>query len=94
MFFNKWFSKKETIIEKGSCYAVLRGDYLGEIFVFFEQKDDTMFFVTLPKMEIRKVDIAKFEIGVKEKIIDFVNILPKTVLKVVENHGKNTLKCK
>jgi hypothetical protein len=94
MLFNTWFSKKETIIEKGSCYGVLRGDYLGEIFVFFKEENDTMFFVSLPKMEIRKVDIAKFEIGVKEKILDFVNILPKDVFKVIESHGKNTLKGK
>lgn len=94
MFFNKWFSKNKTIIEKGSCYAVLKGDYVGEIFVFFEQQKDTLFFMTLPKMEIRKVDIAKFEIGIKEKIIDFVNVLPKKIFKVVENHGKKKLKPK
>jgi hypothetical protein len=93
-FFNSWFSKSRSFLEKGSCYAVLKGDYHGEIFVFFKQENELLFFVTLPKMEIRKVDTAKFEIGLKEKILDFINILPKNVFKVIESHGKNTLKCK
>jgi dUTPase len=89
--FNNVFSKKKNYIEKGSSYAVLRGDYYGEIFVFFYQEDDTLFFVSLPKMEIRKVNVVKFNIGVKDKILDFVNIVPKKIYKVIECHGKNSI---
>ena len=45
-------------------------------------------------MEIRKVDIVKFDIGIKEKILDFINILPYDVYKVVESHGKKTMSTK
>jgi len=83
--------KEKTLIEKGSSYGVLRGDYHGEIFVFFKQDDDILFFVSLPKMELRKVDIAKFNIGLSEKILDFINILPKNIYKVIEAHGKSIL---
>ena len=92
--FKKLFSKEKNHIEKGSSYGVLRGDYHGEIFVFFKQEDHTLFFVTLPKMELREVDIAKFEIGLKEKILDFINIIPQDVYKVVEAHGKNLIAAK
>jgi len=94
MFFRNLFSKTKNHIEKGSTYGVLKGDYKGEIFVFFQQKDHTLHFVTLPKMELRKVDIGKFDIGIKEKILDFINILPYDVYKVVESHGKNILSAK
>lgn len=92
--FNRFFKKEKTHIEKGSSYAVLRGDYYGEIFVFFHQENHTLLFVSLPKMEIRKVDVIKFDIGVKDKILDFVNIIPQNVYKVIESHGKNTIASK
>lgn len=89
--FNIFFPKAKTHIEKGSSYAVLRGDYYGEILVFFHQEKETLFFVSMPKMEIRKVDIAKFDIGLENKILDFVNIVPSDVYKLVKIHGKNTM---
>jgi len=91
---DKFFPKKITHIEKGSSYAVLRGDYYGEIFVFFHQEEDTLLFVSLPKMEIRRVNIIKFDIGVRDKILDFINFIPKNVYKVLESHGKNTIASK
>jgi hypothetical protein len=45
-------------------------------------------------MELRKVDIVKFDIGIKDKILDFINILPYDVYKVVESHGKNIIATK
>ena len=88
---NIFFPIKKTHIVKGSSYAILRGDYYGEIFVFFHQEDNTLFFVSLPKMEVRKVDIIKFDIGLGNKILDFVNIVPSDVYKLVKTHGKNTM---
>ncbi len=90
-FFNSFFSEKKNCIEKGSSYAVLRGDYYGEIFVFFRQEEDTLFFVSLPKMHVRKVNVIKFNIGVRDGILDFINIIPKNIYKVIECHGKNNI---
>ena len=42
---NIFFPIKKTHIVKGSSYAILRGDYYGEIFVFFHQEDNTLFFI-------------------------------------------------
>lgn len=94
MFFKKLFSKDKNHIEKGSSYGVLKGDYRGEIFVFFKQEDCILYFVSLPKMELRKVDMCKFDIGLKDKILDFINIIPEDVYKVVESHGKNLISTK
>lgn len=94
IFRNLFIKKETTYIEKGSCYGVLRGDYHGEIFVFFKQEDHTLFFVSIPKMEIRKVDLVKFQIGLKEKILESFNILPKDVYKVIETHGNNMIRVK
>ena len=87
--FNLVSNKKK--IEEGSCYAVLGGDYIGEIFVFFKEKNKTLFFVSIPKMEIREVSIDKFELGIDDGILDFVNVLPDDVYSVVESHGKKIL---
>lgn len=91
MKFRNLFKRERTVIDKGSSYGVLRGDFHGEIFVFFEQKEDKMFFVSLPKMELREVETSKFYIGLGEKILDFINVLPKDVYKVIEAHGKTLL---
>lgn len=85
------FFKRKTHIPKGSCYAVLIGDYCGEIFVFFHQENDSLFFVSIPKMITRKVTKEKFEIGLKDKILDPIRTLPKEVYNIVEKHGKNNM---
>lgn len=85
------FKKEKTHIPKGSCYAVLRGDYYGEIFCFFHQKDDVLYFVSLPKMELREVKRIKFDIGMDEKILDPIKTIPKNILKVVQAHGNSLL---
>jgi hypothetical protein len=53
-----------------------------------------MFFVSLPKMELREVEASKFYIGLGEKILDFIDVLPKDVYKVIDAHGKNLLASK
>jgi hypothetical protein len=95
-FFKNIFlkNKKNLYIDQGSCYAVLRGDYVGEIFVFFKQEEETLFFVSIPKMVIRKVDWVKLQIGLKDKIVEFINILPKDVYKFIESHGNNLIRGK
>jgi hypothetical protein len=85
------FKKETTHIPKGSCYAVLRGDYFGEIFCFFHQRNDVLYFVSLPKMELREVKKMKFNIGIEEKILDSIQKIPKNIFKVVESHGNSLL---
>lgn len=88
------FKKNKIKLEKGSSYAVLHGDYVGEIFVYFFDDSLKFYFVSIPKMEIRVVGKDKFQEGIDENILDFVNILPKDVYYVIEAHGKKNLESK
>jgi len=81
-------------LEKGSSYAVLHGDYVGEIFVYFFEDLLKFYFVSIPKMEIRIVDKSNFQDGIDKEILDFVNILPKDVYSLIEAHGKKLLESK
>lgn len=82
------FGKLNLNISEGSSYGILRGDYYGEIFVFIEERDSVLYFITIPKMEIRKVDIAKFDFGLKNGVIEFNNIIPKDVFKFLKTYFK------
>lgn len=93
-FIKRFLKNNKTDIKLGSCYAVLRGDYYGEVFVFFQQDEESYKFVSLPNMQVRDVKKEKFQIGIKDKIIEYFKLLPKSVYKVIEQHGKNTIKSK
>ena len=88
------FKKNKIQLDKGSSYAVLGGDYIGEIFVYFLDDSLKFYFISIPKMEIRIVCKDKFQDGINAKILDFVNILPKNVYSVIEAHGKKNLESK
>jgi len=69
-------------------YAVCGGKYLGEMFVFMEQQDTEYYFLSLPAMQIRQVPIEKFDTGLKEKILDVVNKLPKDIYNICQKQYK------
>jgi hypothetical protein len=92
--FQNLLSGKVDKIQEGSSYAVLKGDYYGEIFVLIEQKDDNLFFVSIPNMKVRKVESNKFEFGLKNKILDFIEIVPKEPYRLLKEHAKNMIRDK
>ena len=76
-------SKISVIPSYGSIYAITGGKYRGEFFVYMEnigQKDYS--FLSLPGLKVRQVPRSKFEFGVKGKILQFQEILPKNIIKV------------
>lgn len=64
----------------GHIYAVNGGDYMGEFFVLVEHESD-LIFLSLPDFHIRRVPIDKYDIGIKEKILEFQEKLPKDIFK-------------
>jgi hypothetical protein len=88
-FFGNLFKKNE--LQEGSSYAVLRGDYYGEIFIFIEEKNEEFIFVSIPSMKVRKVAIDKFKIGIREKIIEFVKVVPKDAYSLLKAHAKKDI---
>jgi hypothetical protein len=68
--------------KKKYVYAITGGKYLGELFVFMEDKEDSYVFLSLPEMKIRTVPKEKFDFGLTEKIIDVADKIPSSVYKV------------
>jgi len=60
-------------------YAVTAGKYLGELLVYAEKKSDNYIFLSLPDMGIRRIPVEKFDLGIKDKIVDVVEKLPAYV---------------
>jgi len=71
-------------------YAITGGKYLGELFVFMEEKDNNFIFLSLPEMIVREVPKEKFMFGLTEKIIDVVQKIPSYVYNVCKaQYNKN-----
>jgi hypothetical protein len=85
-FFKKQHPKQKTV------YAITGGKYLGEMFVFIEEKNQNTYgFLSLPEMHIRDIPKEKFEFGLKEKIIDVIDKIPSYVYNVcVAQYKKNS----
>ena len=69
---------------KGSVYACTTGDYLGEFFVYVDSDDTHYTFLSLPKMEERKVPFAKFTHAINNSILERVEKLPDDVANICE----------
>ena len=59
-------------------YAVTKGTFIGEFFVFMETLPEHYKILSLPDFKLRKIE-KKFIIeAIKRDILDLVKILPKT----------------
>lgn len=56
----------------GHSYAIQTGTYVGEIFVFIEEKDNEYCFISIPKNVNRMVPKDKFMYGLNTNIVEFV----------------------
>jgi hypothetical protein len=63
-------------------YAATTGIYVGEMFVYVKKDVDNYYFLSIPKMLNRVIPIDKFNLGIDNKIIDFVQVLPRDVYKI------------
>ena len=78
------FKNKKKGLKFGDTFAIQTGDYVGEMFVYMESKDETYHFLSTPKMELREVPIEEFDNGLQYDIVEYVESLPKDILKVVK----------
>jgi hypothetical protein len=60
-------------------YAVTAGAYLGELLVYMDTHNNNYDFLTLPNMSIRQVPTDKFDMGIKNNIVEVVEKLPTFV---------------
>lgn len=69
---------------KGNVYGVGTGSFVGEMFVFIEETEDTYEFISIPKNENRTVPKEKFYLGINNKIIEYIKEIDKAVLTLLE----------
>ena len=78
--------------KKGYIYAITKGKYAGQLFVFIETKKQEHCFLSLPQMINRTVPVDKFKIGIKLKIVETVERLPKPIyITCKAQYAKNQL---
>ena len=74
----KSFFKKQHPTEQ-YVYAVTAGAYLGELLVYMDNANNSYNFLILPDMAIRQIPTEKFNIGLKNNIVEAVEKLPSYV---------------
>jgi hypothetical protein len=75
-------------------YVVLEGRLKGEWLVKVKQEKDSIIFFSLPDKHIRTVKKADFDWGIANKILEPVDVLPKSVYNVCiaeYNHKKTNV---
>lgn len=83
---DKWF--KHKLHRK--IFAVTKGLFLGEMLVFIKEEGSNYCFLSLPTCINRKIPKEKFDFGIKNGILDFVETSPRDVYKVtVKQYQKN-----
>lgn len=65
-------------------YAVGTGTYVGEIFVFVEETENYYHFISIPKNINRSVPKDKFDIGLANKILDYVEEIDADVFTLLK----------
>ena len=65
-------------------YAIKNGDYAGHFCAFITSTKEKHIFLTVPNNQKIEVPIKDFEDGIKKGIVDFVEVLPRNVYKVIK----------
>ena len=76
--------KKQPHPKPKFSYAILHGQFCGEIFVHIENVGDDFHFISIPKNENRIVPKDKFQYALQENILEPVQQIPKGVWMVLK----------
>ncbi len=82
----KWFgiTRDTKVPKKRYLYAVKNGDHAGKFIAYIDTLQDNYCFLAIPGNEKLKIPIVDFENGIDSEIVDFVEVLPKNIFKVLE----------
>ena len=64
-------------------YAIKNGDYAGHFCAFITSTKGKHIFLTVPNNQKIEVPIKDFKDGMKTGLVDFVEVLPRNVYKVI-----------
>ena len=70
--------------KKGHSYAVGTGTYVGEIFVFINEKQEEYEFISIPKNINRYIPKDKFDVGLEYNILDYVGPVDTNVFELLQ----------
>jgi hypothetical protein len=70
--------------KKGHSYAVGAGTYVGEIFIFINEKQEEYEFISIPKNINRYIPKDKFDVGLEYKILDYVGPIEPNVFELLQ----------
>ena len=76
--------KVKKKLPEGEVYAVQTGDYVGEMWTFVKENNNSYEFLSTPKMENRTTPKDKFDFGKENAIIEYVETIPRDIFKVVQ----------
>ena len=69
-------------IKKRELYACSQGDYVGQMFIVIEVKDQKVNCLQVPDMKNIQIPTDKFDLGRNSDIIELVEVIPKDVYDV------------
>lgn len=72
----------KKFLRLGNTYACVTGDHVGKILIFVEKNSDSYGFLTIPNMQNLWVPKEKFDFGLDDDIIDYIERVPKDVRTV------------
>ena len=75
---------KKIIPTRKSIYACLHGDYVGEMFIYIDKKDDNYLFLSVPKKINQTIPIKSFDSGMNLGILEFVEVTLEEIYKVAK----------
>lgn len=82
----KWLNITKNIKKpkKRFLYAVKHGDHAGKFLAYIMSNDKHHLFLSVPGNDKLEVPIVDFENGVDNKIVEYVETIPRNVFKVIE----------
>jgi hypothetical protein len=82
-------------MREGNIYGCSAGDYVGSMLLFIESDKSSYGFLKIPSMENLWVPKDKFDFGVEQCIIEYIERVPKYVRKTSKakfNENRNIRK--
>ena len=79
---NKIF--KKIIPTQKNIFACLHGDYVGEMFIYIDKKDDNYLFLSMPKNINRIIPIKSFDSGMNLGILEFVEVTLEEIYDIAK----------
>lgn len=68
-------------MREGNIYGCTTGDYVGSMLIYIEKDAKNYYFLKVPDMVNMSVPKEKFDFGVKNSIIEYIERVPKYVRK-------------